>query len=290
MIWGDFEIDLISDGTVALDGGAMFGVVPRVIWEKGMPPDERHRIRLGLNCLLVRTGDVNLLIDTGCGSKFGEKERDIYQIRHETNIVDELGRVGLSTEDIHIVVNTHLHFDHCGGNTLRQGEIVRPVFPRARHVVQARELADARNPNERNRASYLAENWEPLAELGRLDVVEGRTEILPGITLEPTPGHTLGHQSVRIESGGWTMLYMADLCPTSAHVPLAWIMGYDLYPLTTLETRKRVYRQAVEGKWLIVFEHDADHPFGFLEQEHGVFSCRRVEGGMQGEQGEGRSE
>lgn len=272
---GDFDVHLVSDGTFALDGGAMFGVVPRVLWEKRIRPDERNRIRLGTNCLLVRTGRENVLIDTGCGGKYSEKQRSIYDITHETSILSDLERNGLGAEDIHWVINTHFHFDHCGGNTLRQedGDAV-PAFPKARYVVQRQELEDADHPNERNQASYLQENWQAIRESGQLEVVQGPVELLPGIHLEPTPGHTLGHQSVRIESGGQVLFYIADLCPTTAHVPLAWVMGYDLFPLTTMETRRRIYRRAIDEDWLIVFEHDAESPVGRLELKDGKFSCR----------------
>ncbi|MEJ2079843.1 MAG: MBL fold metallo-hydrolase [Acidobacteriota bacterium] len=274
---GDFEVSLISDGTFALDGGAMFGVVPRVLWEKRMQPDERNRIRLGLNCLLIRTGRENVLIDTGCGFKYTEKQRSIYDISHETSIFAELDRLDLSPEDIHWVINTHLHFDHCGGNTiLRDGGTSEPAFPRARYVVQQEEFEEAEHANERNRASYLPENWRPIREAGQLETINGPVEILPGIHLEPTPGHTLGHQSVRIESGNQTLFYIADLCPTTAHVPLAWVMGYDLFPLTTMETRRRIYRRAIGEDWLIFFEHDAESPLGRLELQDGKFACHTL--------------
>lgn len=275
---GDFELHLISDGTFALDGGAMFGVVPRVLWEKRMQPDERNRIRLGLNCMLIRTGRENVLIDTGCGFKYTEKQRSIYDIAHETSIFGELDRLGVSPGDIDWIINTHLHFDHCGGNTVLRDETSEPAFPRARYVVQREELEEAENANERNRASYLPENWRPVREAGQLEAVDGPVEILPGIHLEPTPGHTLGHQSIRIQSGSRTLFYIADLCPTTAHVPLAWVMGYDLFPLTTMETRRRVYRRAIDEDWLILFEHDVESPLGRLETQDGKFACRTLSG------------
>ncbi len=272
---GDFELHLLSDGTFALDGGAMFGVVPRVLWEKRIQPDARNRIRLGLNCLLVRTGRENILIDTGCGFKYSEKQRAIYDIAHETAIPAELDRLGLIPDDIDWVINTHFHFDHCGGNTIRvDGGSLEPAFPRARYVVQRQELEDADHPNERNQASYFAENWQPIRDSGRLEIVDGPAELVPGIHLDPTPGHTLGHQSIRIESGNDVLFYIADLCPTLAHVPLAWVMGYDLFPLTTMDTRRRIYRRAIEEDWLILFEHDAETPLGRLELRDGKFSCR----------------
>ncbi len=274
MRWGDFEIQRISDGYLWLDGGAMFGVVPRPLWEKKTRPDERHRIRLGLNCLLVRTPGKTLLIDTGCGHKYSPKEIDIYRIEHPTHVVRELERVGVKREDVDLVVNTHLHFDHCGGNTVQDGDRVVPTFARATYVVRKQELEDADHPNERTRATYFAHNWEPIRQSGRLEVIDGDREIVPGVRLLGTPGHTAGHQSVLIRSQGKTLLYIADLCPTSAHVPLPWIMGYDLFPLTTLETRHRLYRQAAEENWLIFFEHDPETFAGHLQRENGKYIVR----------------
>ncbi len=272
MTWGDLEVHVLSAGAMRLDGGAMFGVVPRVMWEKVAPPDDKNRIRLGLNCLLVRSEAGSLLIDTGCGNKLSEREVSIYQLEQQPGLEAELAGHGLNPEQIDVVVNTHLHFDHAGGNTRRVGDTLKPAFPRAKYVVQRRELADAEAANERTRASYFPENWRPLAESGQLQLLDGPAEVLPGVFCEPTPGHTAGHQSVRLESAGKTLFYIADLCPTLAHVPLPWIMGYDLYPLTTLETRRSVYRRAVAGNWLICFEHDPDHPWGRIAEVDGKYS------------------
>jgi len=271
------EWKLVSDGTIALDGGAMFGVVPKTIWNRVIEADQSNRVRLGVNCLLIRTPTANVLVDTGCGAKYSAKQVDIYQIRREPGLIGELARLGVAPEQIDIVVNTHLHFDHAGGNTVvaEDGRVV-PSFPNARHIVQRQEFEDAGNPNERNRASYFPENWEPLRATGQLELVEGTVEILPGLFLEPTPGHTLGHQSVRIADGNRTLFFLGDLCPTSRHVPLAWIMSYDLYPLTTLETRREVYARALEEGWLLAFQHDAEHPLGVLTVEKGGYHARTI--------------
>ena len=272
MKWGQFELHLISDGSVWLDGGAMFGVVPKSLWEKKTSPDEKNRIRLGLNCLLIRTAEKTLLIDTGCGFNYTEKEFEIYRIEHETDILQELEKIDVSPEKVDFVINTHYHFDHCGGNTRREGEELVPSFPNATYLVSRQEYEDANHPNERTVATYMPHNWKPLEERGLLQKVDEDQEIVPGVTLVSTPGHTAGHQSVKVESEGKILFYLADLCPTSAHVALPWIMGFDLFPLTTLEVRKRIYAQAVDEEWLLFFEHDPVSPLGRLSQENGKFT------------------
>ena len=272
MKWGQFELHLISDGSVWLDGGAMFGVVPKSLWEKKTSPDEKNRIRLGLNCLLIRTAEKTLLIDTGCGFNYTEKEFEIYRIEHETDILQELEKIDVSPEKVDFVINTHYHFDHCGGNTRREGEELVPSFPNATYLVSRQEYEDANHPNERTVATYMPHNWKPLEDRGLLQKVDKDQEIVPGVTLVSTPGHTAGHQSVKVESEGKILFYLADLCPTSAHVALPWIMGIDLFPLTTLEVRKRIYAQAVDEEWLLFFEHDPVSPLGRLSQENGKFT------------------
>ena len=274
MKFGEFQLSLISDGSIWMDGGAMFGVVPKPLWEKKVSPDERNRIRLGLNCLLIQTGEKNLLIDTGCGSKYSEKMVQIYRIEYETDVLRQLAKAGLGAEDIDLVVNTHLHFDHCGGNTRVEGDEVIPTFTEATYVVPRQEYEDARNPNERTAATYFPFNWEPVERAKRLQVVDAEEEIVPGVCLVHTPGHTAGHHSVRIESSGEVFFFMADLCPTSAHIRLPWIMGYDQFPMTTLETRKRIYAQAADEDWLIFFEHDPEFQLGRLKREKGEYALQ----------------
>lgn len=269
--FGKFDLHLVSDGSVWLDGGAMFGVVPRVLWEKKTPPDENNRIRLGLNCLLVRTGSHNVLIDTGCGEKYTEKEIRIYRIEHDVALSGQLARLGLATSDVDVVINTHLHFDHCGGNTRHDGNLVVPTFPRAEYIVRRDEYDDANQPNERSAASYFEHNWKVLRERRMLRLVEEDEEILPGIRLLHTPGHTRGHQSVLVESEGHSLLFLADLCPTNAHIPVPWVMAYDLYPMTTIEVRKSIYKRAVDGNWLLFFEHDPIEPAGYLREAEGKY-------------------
>lgn len=279
MKWGGFQLHILSAGVFRLDGGAMFGVVPKPLWERVATPDARNRIPLGLNCLLIRTGDVNVLVDTGCGRKYSPKEFEIYSIDPSADLLRELGKVGLDSQDIDIVVNTHLHFDHCGGNTFVAGEEVVPTFPRAEYVVRKEEYQDASAPNERTRATYFAHNWSPIEAAGKLRVIDRDMEIAPGVTCISTPGHTLGHQSVLVESEGRKLLFLADLCPTVAHVPLPYVMGYDLFPLTTLKTRKEIYPRAIEEDWELIFEHDPVHPYGKLLEKDGRYAAERLQWG-----------
>lgn len=280
---GDFHLDIISDGTFRLDGGAMFGVVPRVVWERVMPPDEKHRIRLGLNALLVRTPHETILIDTGVGEKWSEKHLEMYGIAHETTIPKSLGAIGLSTDDVTLVINTHLHFDHAGGNTLRDAEgKLRATFPKARYVVQREEYLHACRPHERDRASYLKENWEPLVESGQLAFSEAEQEITPGVQVVPVRGHNDFTQCVRIESQGRIAFYWADIMPTTAHLPFPWVMGYDLYPVELLENKKRLIPQAAREEWLNVFEHDHDTPWGYIVERDGKYVVKALDASVGG--------
>ncbi|MBI4481645.1 MAG: MBL fold metallo-hydrolase [Acidobacteria bacterium] len=267
MKFGTFDLDVISDGTFALDGGAMFGVVPKVFWHKVLPADEQNRVRLGLNCLVIRAPGLNVLVDTGIGDKFDSKYSEIYAIRHERHLLAELKKLGLEPQDIHLVVNTHLHFDHAGGNTRTQEGGPVPTFPRAKYVVRRGELDFAKNANERTRASYLPENWEPLEKSRQIEFVHENCDLHQGISVFLTPGHLPFHQSVRIESEGRVAVFLGDLIPTRHHLPLPWIMGYDVSPLETLETKRQVLRHALEENWLVIFEHDHQVPMASLRPE-----------------------
>ncbi len=261
------SIRTISDGRFRLDGGAMFGVVPKVLWQQGDPADAENRILLGLNCLLVDGPGYRLLVDTGVGDKEGDAFADMFALEREQNLFDALAAVDVRPESVTHVVNTHLHFDHCGGNTRLDddGQAV-PAFPSARYVVQKGEWKDAVRPHERSRSSYLARNFLPIREAGLLDLVEGEVEIMPGVTLLPTPGHTPHHQSLLIDlAEGRRLFYPADLIPTSSHLPLPWIMSYDLEPLRTLESKRAVMARAREENWIWFFEHEREQPQGELE-------------------------
>lgn len=263
---GGVRVTAIDAGSLWLDGGAMFGVVPKPLWSRRTGPDDRNRIPLAMRCLLVETAETRILIDTGVGSKETEKFLDIYRVGNAgvpTRLEDSLRREGVEPPDIDIVLNTHLHFDHAGGNTLRQqdGSIV-PAFPNATYYVGAREWEFAHLDNERVKASYLPDNFDPLADDGRVRFVEGNAEIVPGVQVMPAPGHTPGHQTVLLGSGPERMLYLADLVPTVAHLPLPWIMGYDVEPLVTLESKRGLLASAVEHEWVVAFEHDPSVAWG----------------------------
>ncbi|HXN21245.1 MAG TPA: MBL fold metallo-hydrolase [Candidatus Dormibacteraeota bacterium] len=267
---GELEIQIINDGTLWLDGGAMFGVVPRPLWEKRMAPDDRNRIRLAMNCLLVRTGGKLILLETGAGDKWDSKLRGIYGFSEKNRLPDQLLAAGVRPEQIDMVINTHLHFDHCGWNTRVVDGKARPMFPNARYIVQAGEMAHARHPSERDQASYLSDNFLPLEGTHQWHLIEGDIEIVPGIRLIRLPGHTMNMQGVLLSGEGKTVIFPADLIPTRAHVPLPWIMGYDLYPMTTLQTKKKWISEIVRNKWMIVFGHDVDTPAAYLRERNGV--------------------
>jgi glyoxylase-like metal-dependent hydrolase (beta-lactamase superfamily II) len=266
---GGLRCHTLEGGIQRLDGGAMFGVVPWPLWSKRIAPDERHRIRLAMRCLLVEHPDGLVLIDTALGNKESAKFLDIYGVENDglegaTQLEDALASAGFLPADVRWVINTHLHFDHAGGNTTIDPTLaddprrhVRPTYPNATYVVQRGELEFARNTNERTQASYLPPNFEPVAAAGRWRLIEGDGEVLPGISVRMIPGHVPYQQAVLVRDRGETAAFMADLIPTTVHLPLAWIMGYDLEPLRTLETKRAFLRDAVAGSWRLVFEHDA---------------------------------
>ena len=264
---GRLTLHAIQAGGLALDGGAMFGIVPKPLWERRAPADPKNRIRLGMRCLLVEHEDGPVLIDTGLGNKEPAKFHELYDVDNagadgRTLLEDGLRAVGVRPEDVRLVINTHLHFDHAGGNTWRdEGGVVRPAFPNARYVVQRGEWHFATHTSERTAASYLAPNFVPVMEAGRLDLVDGERELAPGLRVVPTPGHTPHHQSVIVESGGETLCFLGDVVPTAAHLPLPWIMGYDVEPLVTLESKRALLGRAVAEAWTVVFEHDATTSF-----------------------------
>jgi glyoxylase-like metal-dependent hydrolase (beta-lactamase superfamily II) len=276
---GKFEIYPVTDGKFRLDGGAMFGVVPKVLWEKCCPADEKNRIQLGLNCLLIRAHGKNILVDTGLGSKVDPKFQDRFAVERRPPLDDSLKKVGLAVEDVHMVINTHLHFDHCGGNTHRENGQVVPAFPKAKYFVQRGEYEDAVRANERTRASYLKENFTPVAHVNLWEFLDGETEVVPGVSVVVTGGHTAHHQAVKIHSEGKTALYLGDLIPTVSHLPLPYVMGYDLYPLQTLEAKRGILDRAFEEKWLLVFEHDPKVQMGYVKKDvEGKYYLEEVKG------------
>ena len=265
---GSWTVHAIQAGGQMLDGGAMFGVVPKPLWERRIPADARNRIPMGMRCLLIEHDTGLILIDTGAGNKETEKFYDIYGVENSggedrTALEAGIRAAGHRPEDVSLVINSHLHFDHGGGNTYRDSDgSVRLSLPNARYVVQRGEYEFATHTNERTAASYFPHNFVPVHEAGRLDLVEGEREIVPGITVVPTPGHVPFHQGILIESSGERAFYLADLVPTAAHLPLPWIMGYDLEPLVTLETKRRILERAMKEGWLVIFEHDATNAWG----------------------------
>ena len=277
---GRLRVHAIQAGGQQLDGGAMFGVVPKTLWSRRLPADERNRIPMGMRCLLIEHDDALVLIDTGSGNKETQKFHDIYGIENagtdsRTMLEDGVRAAGHSLDDVTLVINTHLHFDHAGGNTWRDADgVVAQTFRNARYVVQRGEFEWATHTNERTAASYFPPNWDSIFAAGRFDLVEGEREVLPGIRLQLTPGHTPFHQSVVIESAGETAVFLGDVVPTAHHLPLPWIMGYDVEPLVTLESKRRLLDQALRGDWLLIFEHDAHTGFGRLAHDGKSYGLR----------------
>jgi glyoxylase-like metal-dependent hydrolase (beta-lactamase superfamily II) len=260
---GDFELTVLSDGNYWLDGGAMFGVVPKPLWEKRITADELNRVPTGLNSILVRTGKHNVLIETGIGNKLGDKLRAVFE--PQERLLTNFQQAGADPGEIDIVINTHLHFDHCGWNTVRRGDQVRPTFPRARYYVQEGELKHAHLQLERDRVSYMTDNYDPLVNSGQMQLLNGDAEIAPGISVKVFPGHTRNMQAVMIDSNGQRACYISDLIPTTAHLDLTWVMAFDLFPLETIESRRRFYEDAVPQKWLVLFTHDPVTPWTYVE-------------------------
>lgn len=272
MTLGNLKIESVSDGLFRLDGGAMFGIVPKPLWKKQLAPDDLNRITLGLNILLVDNGKERIIIDTGIGNKGDRKFNEIYGIEKRRNTIEDLKEKGYEPRDINKVILTHLHFDHAGGSTCKDGHgNLAPMYPRATYFIQKSEWEDAQKPNEMTRASYLMDNFAPLEETGQIELLDGDTKIADCVRVELTGGHTRGHQIALIESEGERVVHLGDLVPTSYHLPLPYIMGYDTFPLQTLEMRKRLYRKAVKGRWLLFFGHDFSPKVATLIEKHGKY-------------------
>jgi methylmalonyl-CoA epimerase len=274
---GSLQLTSVHDGTFRLDGGAMFGVVPKPLWEQKAPPDDRNRILLAMRPLVVDADWGRMIVDCGAGDKMDAKSADIYGLDRRRHLDHALAETGLSADSFDFALATHLHFDHFGGATKREADgSLKPRFPRATYFIRRAEWEDATHPHERNRASYLPENFVPLAEAGVLDLVDDDAEIMRGVRLRRSGGHTRHHQVVMIESGGRVAVFVADMYPTSAHVPDVWIMGYDLYPMETLAFKRAFAREAVEREYLIFFEHDPSLAAGIIRERDGKRTVERV--------------
>ncbi len=261
---GEFELTAISDGTYHLDGGGMFGVVPKTLWQRKLEADDNNLVPLGLNSVLLRTGSHTVLIETGVGNKLSEKMIRIYG--QPAELVDKLSEAGVAPEDVDIVINSHLHFDHCGWNTIRRGDKIAATFPRAKYYVQEGEWKHA-HENQRDAVSYITENYDPLVESGQMTLLRGDAEIVPGISVRVYPGHTRDMQAILVQSDEQSACYISDLIPTSAHLDLNWVMSYDLYPVQTIESRKRYYAEALAERWLTMFTHDPHLPWAYLAKD-----------------------
>ena len=278
MQFGDFRIEVVPDTEFRLDGGAMFGVVPRVLWEKFFPPDESNRIQMQSNCLFVEASGERILIETGMGEKWTDKQTKMYAVKREKPFAETLlEKTGYAPEQITIVVNTHLHFDHCGGNTrFDANNKIAASFPNARYFVSASEFAHAVNPTLRDKGSYIAHDFVPLQETGQLELKPDIYEVVPNLTMRQTRGHNGTMQTAEIRNGNQTLYHFADLIPTTAHLALPWIMGYDLFPLETLENKQKLLPQAVAEDWLCFFYHDPNTPLCRLREENGKIKAVEI--------------
>ncbi|MFC2088667.1 MBL fold metallo-hydrolase [Calditrichota bacterium] len=264
---GEFQLFSLDTGRFALDGGAMFGVVPKNLWNKTNPADEQNRIELALRCLLIKGKDKNILIDTGIGEKLDEKLKNIYKVDHSQNTLEKsLAEVGLLNEDITDVIISHLHFDHTGGTTFEKNGELLPTFPNATHHIQKEHWDWAISPAEKDIASFIKDNFSVIEKSGKLNLLDGPQELYPAIEILVLYGHTLGMQAVKISNGNNTLLYCADLIPTASHIPIPWVMAYDNNPLITIEEKKRLLPRAVKENWILFFEHDPFRAAGTVQQ------------------------
>ena len=278
MKFGNYRVEVIPDCEFRLDGGAMFGVVPRNLWARANPPDDQNRIRMNMNCLFIEADGERILIDTGIGEKWSEKHRAMYGINRTHSFDESLKAIaGVTSSDITIVINTHLHFDHAGGNSTvnDEGQAV-PAFPNARYFISQAEYEHAESPTERDRASYFPENWQPMKETGQLELKASDYEVVPGLTMETHAGHNRSMQCPRLARDGKVLFGFADLVPTRAHVPYAWVMGYDLYPVETVEAKKKLLPQAAQENWTCLFYHDPDQALGKIIEEDGKLVVKSI--------------
>jgi glyoxylase-like metal-dependent hydrolase (beta-lactamase superfamily II) len=273
---GRFQVEIFSDGIFRLDGGAMFGVVPKVLWDKQKPADELNRVAMDMNCLLIRDGTNVVLVETGAGPKLNEKQKRNFGVDEPPRLLSELARRGVRPDEVTLVINTHLHFDHAGGNTHRAVDGVVATFPRASYVFQRLEWLDAMSPNERTRGSYLPDDFAPLEEAGKLELIDEAVEILPGIRLDRIQGHTRGTQTVRVSDGRDTLFFSSDFMPDRHHLPLPWIPSQDLFPLDTLAAKKVILPRAIQEKWVVAFTHDVPR-FGRITEEEGRYRFTELE-------------
>ena len=281
MRFGEYRVEVISDCEFRLDGGAMFGVVPRNLWSQVSPPDDQNRILMNMNCLFIEAGEERILIDTGIGDKWAEKHRGMYAIDRRRSLDESLRAIaGIGADEVTIVINTHLHFDHAGGNTeLDDAGKALPAFKNARYFVSRAEYEHAEAPSDRDRVSYLPENWRPLKESGQLELKEADYEVVPGLRMETHAGHNRSMQCPRLEQHGETLFGFADLVPTRAHIPYAWVMGYDLYPVETVEAKKKLLPQAAKENWTCLFYHDPDVPLArIVAEQNRLMAIPKLEG------------
>ena len=267
--WGDLTLTTLHDGPFRLDGGAMFGVVPKPLWEKLAPADDRNRIQMAMRPLLVESSWGRMLVDCGVGEKMPAKARDIYALDRRVHLDHALAERGLDTASIDFALATHLHFDHFGGATMRSPQGVVPRFPKARYLIRDAEWEDATHPHERNRASYLQDDFVPLRPAGVVDFYSGDVTVKPGVRVVRTGGHTGQHQIVYLESGGKTAVFAADLVPTIEHLQDPWVTGYDVFPMEALAFKRRFMREAIDGEYLVLFEHDPVVAAGFIRERDG---------------------
>ena len=272
---GRFDVRIFSDGIFRLDGGAMFGIVPKVLWERQKPADSRNRIEMDMNCLLIRDVDHVVVVETGAGPKLTARQKEIFGIDEPPRLLDELARLGVRQDEVDLVINTHLHFDHSGGNTYRDGDRVVPTFPRASYVFQRLEWEDALNANERTRGSYFADDFTPLEAAGKLELIDESVELLPGLRLDRLQGHTRGTQTVRVSDRGATLFFSSDFMPDRHHLPLPWIPSQDLFPLDTLAAKKAILPRAIAERWIVAFTHDVPR-FGRISQVEGRFQFEEL--------------